>query len=833
MAEFVGKRLRIKTEEGTYEGIVHSIDPVKQRLTLSKVLSCTEGKAPKTLHGFHNFFGHELSNLEILRDEGCEGDDKELPRNEAKEKEVEKNRENGFNTNATHHRHHHSTPASYKPSSGAPKVQPTALQSSMKQQPSETAAMSAVFKNAVKDAGIQMKKTKKPSSIVTRDASDEGTTMLHRSPLAPERYLMDDYYSDDDMNEVSPQNPPKKVVIQEYGDHFNNAIKYISSQRVVGLSCEGIHLGRYGKVCWLVIGCRQFTYLFDVISLGTSCFDEGLGGILENANILKVIHDCRQISDALYHQYSIKLVNVFDTQVADIIIFQKEKGGQLPRVVNGLVGCLYEYLNLSPEECHFQKIRINNMQKDELIWSRRPLSQPLLDACAKHVMYLRELRLAQMERMLAEFIFGVDVYLSVIRDDKDLKPPDKKNMNKGRLVPQEFQKLYRFQHRRRNRKFDEEVHDATDEDDSLSHRNAWQEGQVFSEAYKDKHGRLREQSIRPDLYESSGRGSYGDWGTGPDNIELRPNFSDNKPHLFESSGRGSYGDRGTGPDNIELRPSFLDDKPRLFESSGRGSYFGRGTETGRSKLPPGFSDNRHQLYREEESDGSSDLSNASLGDNMAANYSDYSDTSSSRPDHPPNFFNDENAFYFKNPEELGSLRHDTIPDNRSAAVREYSSSPNACAMENTADRLVQLNFRDEDFPPLSSSQSSNSPSSPKSRPNTAIHSDSRSIPSTMRDNTRPLPAVSRGQSPLVRDAIATVGRGRGSLFQLLQHMPRARLPRLEQTNEPSGGTGSTYGVGQRVHAFPTDEELFASPEITHVSDTNSVRGGTRVWVRKT
>lgn len=88
---------------------------------------------------------------------------------------------------------------------------------------------------------------------------------------------MDDYYSDDDMDEVSPQNPPKTVIMQEYGDRFNNAvsyiaallcnfikftnkllslffqIKYINSQRVVGLSCEGIHVGRYGKVCWLVV----------------------------------------------------------------------------------------------------------------------------------------------------------------------------------------------------------------------------------------------------------------------------------------------------------------------------------------------------------------------------------------------------------------------------------------------------------------------------------------------------------------------------------------------------------------------------------------------------
>lgn len=379
-------------------------------------------------------------------------------------------------------------------------------------------------------------------------------------------------------------------------------------------------------------------------------------------------------------------------------------------------------------------------------------------------------------------------------------------------MPQEFQKLYRFQHRKRNRKFDEDVDDGTDENDISKHRNAWQEGQVFSEAYRDKHGRLREHSIRPDLLESPGRGSYG----------------------------------------------------------------GRGTETGQSELPQGFSGDRPQLYTEDESDGSGDLSSASFGENMAANYSDYSDTSGNYPrflgrfenerfeeevrvdgevrqdtlnsefvdtrqrsiNHPQNYLIDENAFqlHLRIPEELGSIRTEKKPDSsmfvsgqRSASVfRDYTSSPNACAVENTANRLDELNFNDEDFPPLSSSQSSSSPSTPpKPRPN--IHSDSRFIPSTMRDNTRTLPAVSRGQSPLARDAIAPVGRGRGSsLFQLLQNMPRARLPRFEQTNEPSGGTRSTYGVGRDVHAFPTDEELFASPAITRVSDPDTVRGGTRV-----
>lgn len=31
--------------------------------------------------------------------------------------------------------------------------------------------------------------------------------------------------------------------------------------------------------------------------------------------MFQIIHDCRLLSDLLYHQYQAKLVNVFDTQV--------------------------------------------------------------------------------------------------------------------------------------------------------------------------------------------------------------------------------------------------------------------------------------------------------------------------------------------------------------------------------------------------------------------------------------------------------------------------------------------------------------------------------------
>ena len=63
------------------------------------------------------------------------------------------------------------------------------------------------------------------------------------------------------------------------------------------------------------------------------------------------------------------------------------------------------------------------MQSNSAIWEERPLPDRLLDATAKHVMYLRELRLAQMERMMAEFVLGVDIYLGVVRDAAPSKKP--------------------------------------------------------------------------------------------------------------------------------------------------------------------------------------------------------------------------------------------------------------------------------------------------------------------------------------------------------------------------------------------------------------------------
>lgn len=78
---------------------------------------------------------------------------------------------------------------------------------------------------------------------------------------------------------------------------------------------EGVRVSRSGVVCWIGVATSAEVFLFDMCSLGSAAFKAGLAAVYQRSDIVKVVHDCRFMSDALLHKYSVKLVNVFDTQV--------------------------------------------------------------------------------------------------------------------------------------------------------------------------------------------------------------------------------------------------------------------------------------------------------------------------------------------------------------------------------------------------------------------------------------------------------------------------------------------------------------------------------------
>lgn len=97
-------------------------------------------------------------------------------------------------------------------------------------------------------------------------------------------------------------------------DQLENCLALLEPHKVICLDCEGVRLGRDGSLCLIQIATPLHVVIFDITCLGASVFDAGLRAILENPNVLKIFHDVRCDSDALFHLHQTTLCNVFDTQ---------------------------------------------------------------------------------------------------------------------------------------------------------------------------------------------------------------------------------------------------------------------------------------------------------------------------------------------------------------------------------------------------------------------------------------------------------------------------------------------------------------------------------------
>jgi hypothetical protein len=93
-------------------------------------------------------------------------------------------------------------------------------------------------------------------------------------------------------------------------------VEDIKAESAVGFSMEGAMFGRYSKASHMSFATPSCAFLFDIYSLGDVAFDNGLREILESKKIEKVIHNCRLVSDCLYHKHRVTLCTVFDTQVS-------------------------------------------------------------------------------------------------------------------------------------------------------------------------------------------------------------------------------------------------------------------------------------------------------------------------------------------------------------------------------------------------------------------------------------------------------------------------------------------------------------------------------------
>lgn len=108
----------------------------------------------------------------------------------------------------------------------------------------------------------------------------------------------------------------KYIFINQVDNSFHEALEDLNQYSYISVSSDGASMGRKCKMPFLVMATPQQIYIFDIEVMQYHAFDGGLKKLLESEHPKKIVHDCRKLSDCLYHKHNVKLTSVFDTQVS-------------------------------------------------------------------------------------------------------------------------------------------------------------------------------------------------------------------------------------------------------------------------------------------------------------------------------------------------------------------------------------------------------------------------------------------------------------------------------------------------------------------------------------
>ena len=189
-------------------------------------------------------------------------------------------------------------------------------------------------------------------------------------------------------------------------------IKQKIAERIalLAVDCEGNSLSREGALTIITVATEEKVYIFDVQKLGQATFSSGLGEILEDESRKKLMFDCRQDSDALWHQFKVKLSGVLDLQLLEVIYRREnpsasttntaqspsknKRGGRRNRrsqrtdeveKIYGFGRCIELYL----QDEKLIKIKDKGrelLEEDDELWTKRPLTDELIQYCVVDTM---------------------------------------------------------------------------------------------------------------------------------------------------------------------------------------------------------------------------------------------------------------------------------------------------------------------------------------------------------------------------------------------------------------------------------------------------------------
>ncbi|XP_062868105.1 piRNA biogenesis protein EXD1 [Trichomycterus rosablanca] len=278
---------------------------------------------------------------------------------------------------------------------------------------------------------VEFPSSSKAPDLETEQGDASGVGALPVSEYQPyRRRLMEE--DEDDEQWVN------YVVVDEFHEKFGPALMHIRRQQVIGIGADGVGAFHQERLCWLQVATKNKVYLFDILILGARAFKNGLSAILDSEKILKVVHDCRGIAGCLMAQFEVNLVNVFDTQVADVVHFYNLTGGFLPDRVSTLQEVVSSHLKIPAQSLSSLKIKEQLGMEDKEVWYARPCPAPLLKVMALSVIHLQPLRLVLLDVLMSDYTNLVDCYLRSAQDE----PVRTENIGRTLLeLPKELREL--------------------------------------------------------------------------------------------------------------------------------------------------------------------------------------------------------------------------------------------------------------------------------------------------------------------------------------------------------------------------------------------------------
>lgn len=168
-------------------------------------------------------------------------------------------------------------------------------------------------------------------------------------------------------------------------------------EQVVGFDCEGVDLSRDGVLCIMQIASQDAVYIIDAFQGGDKLM-QACKPVLESESVIKVIHDCKRDSEALYHQFGIKLHNVMDTQIA-YNLFEEQEGRPRSEIEYiSFVDLLADHRYCGISYAEKKKVR-GLLKEDPMFWTYRPFTEEMVFAAADDVRFLPYIYHKIMEKL--------------------------------------------------------------------------------------------------------------------------------------------------------------------------------------------------------------------------------------------------------------------------------------------------------------------------------------------------------------------------------------------------------------------------------------------------